>query len=448
MDKVSGKNICCDEFEISYTLTLPQDLLYVVKQYLDKHFLVHEVYVEILDENHARTRMQSDGRFVSVIKKIVQIDKLVVLCGDEFVPLLDRHSVETQHNHCSVNIRRLSKVRVYNCDGIEIKFEHIYYEYNDGDSLDPLMASKQITLHNVLLDEKPIDVTCNSHLGSDEILANCRIELEYEGATVSQVMLQRMAALIAHIETNVVLENIEPFIQHTSVLNDIQLRTFADEIDTLSVHENDYSYWAVKLDGTRGRGYIINGKHIYLQLDDMRLFSGKLSERIGHNKILTVQVEFIEPNLFVITDVLAVYKFLYDNRNQFEKSFLYPVLLQQSIQFLNMHSNKRLSFGEGYAITFQTYATSRAQLIKLDMPNDGYIAVTRNGELCKIKDHKTVEMLYTANGTFQCSFGVYVVADNASLSLEQDQIYEVVIINENSNCVRVIKHRRDRIVPN
>ena len=450
-NKINESKICYDEYEISYTLTLPQDLLYTIKEYLDKRFFNRECYVEIVDVSHTRTRLQ-ESKLESVTKRVVDSNKIVVLCEDVFVPLFDRHCVEIRTKNCSSQIRRLCKVLVYNYDGIEIKFEHVYFEYNDGDSLDPLMASKQIALHNLLVDDKPLDVTNNSHLGSDEILANCRIEMEYECAgNPNQAALHRMAELIAHLENCVVNVKIEPFIQHTSVLNEIQLRSFVDEIDTISVHENDYAYWAVKLDGVRGRGYIINGSHIYLQLDDMRLFAGDLSEILGRNKILCVQVEYIEKcKTFYVTDVVSVYKFLYDNRNQFEKSSPYPINLQQAIQFLSRHTDKQLSFGHNndkYTIKFQTYDTARGKLITEDVPNDGFVAVTRSGELHKIKDHRTVEMVYVRDGMFECSFGVYTNVE-ASGNLEVNQIYEVVIVDNDNNCVRVVKQRKDRIVPN
>uniref|UniRef100_A0A161CD76 LEF-4 n=1 Tax=Mocis latipes granulovirus TaxID=2072024 RepID=A0A161CD76_9BBAC len=442
-----------NEYEISYTLTLPQDLLYTIKQYLDKHFFNKENYVEIVDVNHTRTRIKDSG-LESVNKRTVNVAKFVVLSGDIFVPFFDRHCIETKTKNCSNKIRRLCKVKVYDYHGIEIKFEHIYYEYNDGDSLDPLMASKQIALHNLLIDDKPLDVTNNSHLGSDEILANCRIEMEYETpGSPDQRRLNQMAELVAYLENNVIRDVIEPFIQHTSVLNEIQLRPFVDEIDTLHVHENDYAYWAVKLDGVRGRGYIINGSRIYLQLDDMRLFDGDLSSVVGRNKILCIQVEFIESvNTFYITDVVSVYKFLYDNRNQFEKSSPYPINLQQAIVFLNEQIDKRVqptfcsSDNINYLIKFQSYENSRDKLLIVDVPNDGFVTVTRSGELHKIKSYRTVEMLYTNTGTFQCSFGTYSVEDVNGLKLEFNQIYECVIVNETA--VRVIKQRKDRIVPN
>ncbi|AQQ80367.1 LEF-4 [Betabaculovirus altermyunipunctae] len=444
-------SVACDEYELSYTLTLPQDLLYVVKRYLDKEFLVKENYVEIVDVNHVRTRMQA-GLYTSVMKRVVDSTKVVVLVGDEFVPMLNRHSVETPTRKCCVDMRRVSRVRVYDIgDGIEVKFEHIYYEYNDGDSLDPLMASKQIALHNILLDEKPIDVTNNSHLGSDEILANCRVELEYEPGGPNQALLYKMAGLIAHVETVVVSERLEPFVQHTSLLNEIVFRPFVDELSPQSVHDNDYAYWAIKLDGVRGRGYVINGDRIHVQLDDMRLYAGRLSQGgVGYNKILSVQVEYLEDlNTFYVTDVLFVYKFLYDNRNHFDKSSPYPVSLQQAVQYLNSHRNASRTFDGGRTLRFQSYHTNREAVEeekrRLRVPHDGLIAVTRTGELVKVKDHRTLEMLWRGDGKFECSFGVFGVV-NSSESLQADQIYEVVIVNDSQ--VRVVKLRTDRFVPN
>lgn len=471
------------EFEVAYTFTFPQDMLYTIKTFLDKHFTVATEYVEILDVNNVRTRI-GDGQSVSVKKSVIDVSRFVVPLVNGFVPMIKRECDETIYEKCSDKIKRLCKTRVYNIPellgNVEIKFEHIYFEENDGDTLDPLTAHKQILLHNHLRPDRPIDLTSNSHLGSDEILANCRVEIEYDSEPDANLVLLT-AKLIKYIEFEL-LPPIAPFISHTNIFNEIMYRPFAAErlvTDNLS----DVVLWALKLDGTRGKGYIVNGSIFYVQLDDMQMFSYKIqnvpnksnqnnqecpcnlncnaesgSRKVFEtifeagssstyfccNRILGVQVEYIEATkTFYITDVLNLYKYNYDNRNQFDISTPYNVDVYDSINFINNRSNCLYLYGE-YYIKFQHFKKERDAVSPLDK-SDGYIGVLKCGDLIKVKYQKSFEMKYVGGGVFKSTMGHFLCDDFRLLT--QDNIYEV-LIDVNENKVKVIKERLDRVLYN
>ncbi|QOD40049.1 lef-4 [Matsumuraeses phaseoli granulovirus] len=474
------------EQELSYTFTYSQDVLYQLKDWLDDNLTTVDRYLEVIDENEVRTRI-SDGKLINIVKKrIVDVSKLAVCVGVNFVPMVKRECVETVYANCSEKIKRLTKTVVYKTqDNVEIKFEQIYYEHNVGDTFDPLTTFKQLTLYNLLKPECAIDVTSNSHLGSDEILANCRLEFEYENE-LQNCMLIKVANLINFIES-VVLKDvvIRPFLSHTSILNEICYRQFVEEksVSDCKSTQTDIKLWALKLDGVRGKAYIINGKHIYIQLDDMQMFCGTLQtgsecDEINetkfdcnnfyfihsesnsdtfinskqnlpflHNRILCAQVECIrqqENLLFYLTDVLCVYKYKYDNRNQYDVASVVNVDIFDAIAFMNTHEMLQFVTENNvvYTIRFQKFFTHMDNVyVKED--NDGYIGVTNTGNLIKIKPQKTYEMKCVANDAFVCSFGRY---NSISGQYNIGAIYEVVIIVDNT--VRVIKERMDRLISN
>ncbi|ABQ52029.1 lef-4 [Spodoptera litura granulovirus] len=437
------QKLVMDEYEISYTLTYPQDLLYNIKKFLDANFKIKENYVEIIDANGVRSRCANDGTIMNCIKKrTIDLKRTVVLASSVFIPLIDRHCVEEIHERGSDVVHKICNTRVY-CDNddVEIKFEHVYYEHNDGDLLDPLMAAKQTALHNLLTRDKIIDATTNSHLGSDEILANCRIELEYNTGQLNRLLLLKIASVVLQLENVVKDVIIEPFLQHTTIFNEIVYRPFHSEHLMDEVQENDVAYWALKLDGIRGKAYIVNGRKIYIQLDDMQQFSGEISQDFGQNKILALQVEFMEElQTFYITDILCVYKFQYDNRNQFDKSIPYTVELQDAISYMNTNASVELCF-KHFIIKFQHYDTQKP--LEKSIPNDGYVIVTKNGSLAKVKYEKTFEMQYLGDNIFMSSFGTF---HGDGRHYTKNSIYEVVI--RDSDKISVIKHRPDRMIYN
>ncbi|UXX41889.1 lef-4 [Psilogramma increta granulovirus] len=455
------------EQELSYTFAYSQDVLYRIKDWLDTNVSLDAEYVEIVDVNDVRTR----GPGETIKKQLIDSSRIVVVVENNLVSMIKRECNEHVYTKTSDQIKRLCKTRVYKTlDGVEIKFEHVYYEHNTGDLLDPLIAAKQITLHNLLQPTNHIDITTNSHLGTDEILANCRLEYEYKGQ-LSSVCAQKAAQLIDIIETTVVGDVIiQPFVAHTSVFNEICYRTFVDE-KVFGETVNDVKLWALKLDGMRGKAYIINGVHMYVQLDDMQMFSGNLFNEseykskyfltknfeinshslFCHNRIVGVQVEYVVASqCFYITDILSVFRYTYNNRNQYDVSAPVTVDLFDAIHFINTQETRVWYFKDNkndtfYTLCFQKFYTNLSNVNKDMDCHDGYIGVTINEGLIKYKPYKTYEMKYdSSNNKFVCSFGSFV--NETEQQFENNCVYEVMIVKE--DVVRVIKKRSDRLIYN
>lgn len=465
---------------MAYTFTYSQDVLYRLKDWLDANLTLTTEYVEVIDAKSVRVRISKGEVFDSVQKRVVNVNRVAVPVDDvNFVPMTVRECVEINYKDYDEQIKRVCKTRVYRTsDNVEIKFEQIYYEQNVGDFLDPLTASKQITLYNILKPDDAIDVTINSHLGSDEILANCRLELEYESTAVSRVQLYKTAHLIDYIEGTVLRDVVVvPFLCHTTMLNEICYRPFAQEKLLNEVNNlQDIKMWTLKLDGVRGKGYVVNGRRLYVQLDDMRLFAGSLirkaeieyeaevisnledsknppmhsgsspnSASFLHNRVIGIQVEYVRDTFFV-TDVLNVRKYKYDNRNQYDVAAAVGVDVFDAVSFMNKQK-KIFTFkdddGTEHRFRFQTFYTHVKNVDVTLSPNDGYVGITSAGELVKIKPQKSYEMMFTPDGRFVCSFGEFVDKEGG---WKRDTIYEVVIIID--NIVRVIKERPDRLISN
>lgn len=456
------------EQELSYTFAYSQDVLYRIKDWIDANVFLDAEYVEIVDVNDIRTRIPGE----TIKKQLIDSSRVVVVMENNLVPMIKRECNEYVYTKSSDQIKRLCKTRVYKTlDGVEIKFEHVYYEHNVGDVLDPLIAAKQIILHNLLQPDNYIDVTSNLHLGSDEILANCRLEFEFKGQ-LSGACALKAATFVNNIESNVLGDVIlRPFIAHTTVFNEICYRTFVDE-KVFGETVNDVKMWALKLDGMRGKAYIINGAQIYIQLDDMQMFSGVLNKNetelkhknfspknskinsvslpFCHNRIVGVQVEYVAATQrFYITDVLCVFRYTYNNRNQYDVGTPVGVEVFDAIHFINTQENRVWQFNTLYTLCFQKFYTNLANVNKDMECHDGYVGVTVNGGLIKLKPHKTYEMKYNSvQNQFVCSFGNFVneCEQQQQQSFSDNCVYEVIIVKE--NVVRVIKKRPDRLMHN
>ncbi|AEB00368.1 lef-4 [Clostera anachoreta granulovirus] len=447
------------ERELSYTLAYSQDVLYRLKCWLDANFTVNDEYVEVIDDLGVRTRLKN-GKVISQIKKkCEELNRVVVPVRQNLVPIIVRECHEI-YSTCCVKLRRVTKTRVYvTPDGVEVKFEQIYHEHNLGDLLDPLTASKQIQLLNALTPDDRMDLTINSHVGSDEILANCRLEFEFEGE-LNQTHLIKFASVVNNIEDNVLGDVIvRPFLSHTSIINDICYRTFVEErFNTDCV--KDVKMWALKLDGVRGKAYVVNGRDMYVQLDDMQMFGGVLhtdkfesvagsNSNLLHNRVVGLQVEYVtETRHFYITDVLMVFRYKYDNKNQYDVATGVCVDLADAITFIK-DQTQRFTFVDNihsieYAVTFQQYHAHRNLVDKTLGPHDGMVGIIDGWNLVKIKSNKTFEMLHAGDGVFKCSFGEFVCEEAGSWVL--GDIYEVVILYDNR--VKVIKPRPDRLLSN
>ncbi|AAP85717.1 lef-4 [Adoxophyes orana granulovirus] len=446
-------NNCVKEQEIAYTFAYSQDVIYKINDWLQQNVKLHETYVEIIDCDNLRTRIYENGKSVTIKKEIVDSSRLLVVLSDNIVPMVKRECSETIYTKCNDQIKRLCQTRVFKTNSdIEIKFEQIYYEYNIGDCLDPLTASKQITLHNMLKPNKPIDITTNSHLGSDEILAVCRLELEYEGALSNNVLIQH-AKFVQKIESEVIGNlTITPFFSYTSIINETCYRPFVEEILITNNKQafNDIKWFALKIDGTRGKACIVNGKRILIELDDMRMFCGDLILNNApslylNNKIITVQVEYVEQKCFYITDILNVYKYKYDNKNQYDISFPINVEVNDAIYFLNEQRNTHMTFDQ-YKILFQSFYTNLSNIDVSVEQNDGFVGLTSSLNLVKLKKQKTYEMSYVGGATFTCTHGDFTYVNNYADKLIIGAIYEVLLIKDNQ--INVLKLRNDRLVSN
>ncbi|AAQ21681.1 lef-4 [Cryptophlebia leucotreta granulovirus] len=466
------------EQELSYTFTYSQDVLYKLKEWLDVNLKNVEQYVEVYDIDDVRTRIFNEKILNTVKKRLIESNRLVVMVGENFVPMVNRDCRETIYKSSDSHLKRVSQTRVYKThNDLEIKFEQIYYEYNVGDSMDPLTATKQITLYNLIQPENPIDITINSHLGSDEILANCRLELEYKD-NLNESVLLKAAQFVDFIEGFVLRDVIiSPFISHTNLFNEICYKPFVNEL-TIGEYSADIKFWAVKLDGIRGKAYIVNGVKMFIQLDDMQMFCGtverdeselklkilnlKISQINSdscdnifysvpflYNRIVCFQVEYLcTINTIYITDVVSVYKYKYDNRNQYDVSYGVSVDVSNSVNFLNNQHNTKTTLttncGKVFSIKFQQFHTN-LQNVKDDVPNDGFVGISDSFGLVKIKPQKSYEMKYTNNKTFLCSFGEYSNSEN-EIDYKTGKIYEVIIVDDNK--VKVLKERPDRLISN
>nr|ARX72076.1 late expression factor 4 [Erinnyis ello granulovirus] len=452
------------EQELSYTFAYSQDVLYRIKDWLNANVSLDAEYVEILDVNDIRTRIPGD----TIKKQLIDSGRVVVLVDDNLVPMIKRECHEHVYSKTSAQIKRLCKTRVYKTsDGVEIKFEHIYYEHNVGDGFDPLIATKQIALHNLLQPNNIIDSTSNLHLGTDEILANCRLEFEYNGV-LSGVCAQNAAKLVAHIETNVLKDVVlQPFISHTSVFNEICYRPFSEE-KVFGETVCDVKMWALKLDGVRGKAYIVNGAKIYIQLDDMQMFSSCLTNDetelkpknfssknspinsvslpFCHNRIVGVQVEYVaKSRRFYITDILCVLKYTYNNREQYGVGAPVGVDVFDAINFITTQKHRAWRINNDQTLCFQKFYTNLSNVDKNLEHHDGYVGVTATGGYVKLKPLKTYEMKYNkVDNVFMSSFGVFTCEDEHKCC--DNGIYEVVILKD--NIVRVLKQRPDRLIHN
>ncbi|AMF83828.1 lef-4 [Cnaphalocrocis medinalis granulovirus] len=473
-----------NEQEVSYTFAYSQDVLYRLKDWLDSRDAAefhasHQQYTEIFDVNNVRTRICNGVVLSSIKKEIIDVSKFVVFVDDNFVPMIKRQCTEKcYYTECKDEIKRVLQTRVYKSkDNIEIKFEQIYYEHHVGDKLDPLYANKQIALYNIIKPNDLIDVTCNSHLGSDEILANCRLEIEYDVATnnndtntitTNASIFYKAAKIIRYIES-VVLSDviITPFLSHTNIFNEICYRPFVDDI-LFGDNSINITWWALKLNGTRGKGYLVNGKKLYIQLDDMQMFVFDLcllsnddnaQTKWCHNRVIGLQIEMVNDKTFYVTDILNVYKYKYNNKNQYDIGSCVTISLCDAITFMNIFAKHVYKCDHKYMLRFQSFETHKQNVNMTRELNDGYVGVNENGGLVKIKAQRTYEMKYVGNGMFVSSFGQFKCSSLSSLSsplstcviletlLCESKIYEVVI-NIKDNTVSVIKERPDRLIPN
>lgn len=441
---------------------MSQDLLYIIlSSYISKKFELVQEYVDFVDENNVRTRYEKiRQKFKSLTKTVQSINKFVYVDNDTLVPFVERVSVEEDIETTKIDfcIKRLLTCQVFShrdYPTMEIKFEKIYLDKNIGDKFDSLMASKQILLLNLLRNRNDCQ-SKQSHLGSDEILANIRLEYEYDN-DYDESVLRFMASTIRDMDAISHYQNINPFLPYTTLFNNIIYRKFEDEkliYDTDLV--NDIFKWAPKLDGVRGKG-IFTRNHVVIFMDDMQMFSGTFPSIFSVNNVVAFQCELlIDENTIYITDLLHVFKYLYNNRTQYECSLDgYDIDAMSAVKCINYlratHSATKLTIGnyenQEYAIKFQSFFDAPIETRGYTtVATDGFVVLDINSRYIKCKYIKTMELEYNeTEGIFYTLHGpikeLKIVSD---IELKHEKIYEVAVSRDT---IKVLKMRNDRLIP-
>ncbi|AGR56830.1 lef4 [Hemileuca sp. nucleopolyhedrovirus] len=476
------------EKEISYSVNFSQDLLYLIlSSYISKKFTLTQKYIDFIDENNVRSRL-ANGHIQSTIKSPQTLNKMVHVHGNVLIPYVDRVSIERDVEtvgEISEKLKKIIKCQVYTDERrpeIELKFEEIYLDKNVGDRFDSLMASKQVTLLN-LLERRHETVSKNSHLGSDEILANIRLEYEYKSETPNVDVLDYMSELIREMDEIGHNHNISPLLPYTTIQNNIVYRKFEEErtltdtdVDVNSTSDDqrifgdDVLRWALKLDGIRGRGLFMRN-YVVVFMDDMQLFSGEFPHLFAVNNVVAFQCELLGESELYITDLLHVFKYTYNNKTQYECSLdgydIDPLAAVDCINYMGRmcaggglelklggDGNDR-SFGRGVASRRRTINVKFQKFMNPPLRTDGYSSMATDGfvvldinkKYVKYKRIRTVELeyndkekvFYTLNGPLTD----YRIV--SSLELEHNKIYEVAVTRYDE--LSVIKIRNDRLIP-
>ncbi|QWO71622.1 LEF4 [Orgyia pseudotsugata single capsid nuclopolyhedrovirus] len=455
------------EKEVSYSINLSQDLLYIILgSYISQKCTQTQEYVDFVDENGVRVR-QCEGLFESTLKTVQSVQKFVHVWENALVPLVQRVSVEqgVHRDQVSPRLKRVLKCRVFRLPDrpeIEIKFEQVYLEQNMGDKFDSLMASKQIALLNLLQNNKQESITKNSHLGSDEILAYIRIEYEYGGEAPDITVLDRLAKLVAEMDELSHYQNIGPLLPYTTLKNNILYRKFQDEKLLHEIHrdaatKNGDFKWALKLDGVRGKGLFTRDSMIIF-MDDMRMFSGSFPWLFTVNNVVAFQCELIENSKLYITDLLHIFKYTYNNKTQYECSLDgYDIDAVAAIGTLNhLHKNEPQGMplvnsytNETLLVKFQVFADAPLRVDGYStVPTDGFVVLDASQRYIKYKFNKTVELEYNSVDAVFCSLDGplrdYHIIENGVV-LNHKKIYETSIDVYNKS-IKVVKERPDRLM--
>ncbi|AAK85642.1 LEF-4 [Epiphyas postvittana nucleopolyhedrovirus] len=446
------------EKEISYTINFSQDLLYlilnayIVKKCPDppKH------YVDVYDVNDVRTRVAADS--VTSVRKDNLRDNRFVHCMQSMnalVPIMLRENRET-NVPCERVERQIAScidTLVYKFDDVEIKFEHVYLQTSAVDKYDSTTAHKIVTLKNALLNTQCPHGTQNLQLGSDAILARIRLELEYDTEAPTVAQLDSFCEIVIEMEKFADYQNISPSLPYTTLLNEVVMRKFVREhkiaygletFDSVGVKK-----WALKLDGVRGRG-AFKRNFFLMQTDDMQMYSANIKSPFGLNNIVTFQCEVID-NKIVITDLLQVFRYKYNNRTQYECDVynFYPITPVTAVECLN-YLNTTIEnvplpqFGE---LRFQQFFDPPLMCPHYTtLAIDGFIVLDEQLQYHKYKWMPTVELQYDAENNVLNSIdgpllNRTIVADTP---LMHKNVYECVFTD---TVINVIKCRPDRIVP-
>lgn len=457
------------EKEISYSINFSQDLLYkILNSYIVPNYSLAQQYFDLYDENGFRTRIpiqSACNNIISSVKKTNSKHKKFVYWPKDtnaLVPLVWRESKEIKlpYKTLSHNLSKIIKVYVYQHDKIEIKFEHVYFSKSDIDLFDSTMANKISKLLTLLENGNASSETMqNSQVGSDEILARIRLEYEFDDDAPDDAQLNVMCNIIADMEALTDAQNISPFVPLTTLIDKMAPRKFEQEqkivygddaFDNASVKK-----WALKLDGMRGRGLFMRNFCI-IQTDDMQFYKTKMANLFSLNNIVAFQCEVMDKQKIYITDLLQVFKYKYNNRTQYECGVnasyaIDPVTAIECINYMNnnVQSVTLTDTCPEIELRFQQFFDPPLQQSDyMTVSVDGYVVLDTELRYVKYKWMPTTELEYDAvNNSFNTLNGPLnglVILTNLP-ELLHENIYECVIADTTIN---VLKHRRDRIVPN
>ncbi|AXS67735.1 lef-4 [Cryptophlebia peltastica nucleopolyhedrovirus] len=448
------------EKEISYSINLSQDLLYLIlDSYISKKFDFVGKYYDFVDTNNVRTRLGDNGAVSCQTKNVQNMEKFVFADRNVIIPFVTRISNEIEVNieNIKPELDKIVECRVYTTKKypkIEIKFEQIYFNRNLSDRFDSLMASKQIALLN-LLQNRNESIVKQSYLGSDEILANLRIEYEYDDGPNMET-INAIAEIVREMDAISHYQNISPLIPYTTLQNNIIYRKFEGEKLIYNLEDlTNVKKWALKLDGIRGKGFFTRNFCIIF-MDDMQLFAGHFPTLFEINNVVAFQCELIDDKLY-ITDLLHVFKYTYNNKSQYECSHdgynIDPITAINTINFLNgKYSNTSLHIENCHQnkleIKFQKFYDPPlpTSLGYTTIATDGFVVLDITLRYVKYKHVKTIELEY--NGKENCFATLEKLLTNykinSNIELIHNNIYETVIVD---NVITVIKFRPDRLVP-
>lgn len=412
----------------------------VLTNYIQKCFTDTYTYTDFYDTNDTRLRLYKN-KYEICQKQLLNLERNVEIYNKKFYCVIDRLCSENNESY-NFDTVRIVQCQVYLLGNIEFKFEQMFFRKQYTDTFDNSLLTKQLSLYNAL-NNKNVTHDPNLLVGSDEILASARLELEYENE-VSYGDYYNFFVHIENIENLVSSYNICPIIPHTKIYNNILCRPFEKELlfGDKCISKESLIAWAVKYDGTRGRGYICNNV-CYIYTDNLQMISGTTNLNIC-NQLVTFQVEVLE-NTFVIVDFLQCYNHNYDNRHHYSWNLkFFDITMSKSLDMLSLLQDQDIIICNKKVI-IQKFNNMPIQLFYTSLPTDGVIGVKMNYEYVKIKYHLTKELQYIGDNKFILQNTIitnYTNENNITL-----KIYKIYECKYTENRWEIIKERFDRLLP-
>nr|UZH98366.2 late expression factor 4 [Neodiprion sertifer nucleopolyhedrovirus] len=464
------------EHEIKYTIQCDQIRAYDIYTMLKKNveFQLTNNYVDLRDKNNNRIRICDDGNNLEndmtiIEKKTINKHNMTRIHENWILNIVETTCEEKKSTMCA-DINDICKVSVFKMcgfDNVEIKCEEIYMNRSRSpyNGLHGAELVKTINLLNTLIDDnRPTQVIeKNVRIGSDEILLRIRIELEFDhnypmnGQLSDFCEVVKCLVQICHADLFYTLH-----VAHDEIFNKIKYRNFEKTLLMNNVKLDTYQLYARKLDGIRCKGFTLNTSRVkddeyedvqilYIMCDDLTFDSIELAYPLTDQKnvCLGIQLEKLPNSVYYITDILTCFAVSYDNVTQYnlEVQKNYHLDLKYALLLLTQLRENSMIKIQQYVkdidiFTSDDYSTSNNVNYT---PTDGYIGVTTDCKLHKLKSKITYELKYIGNNTFHdnCNKKFRSLID---CDCELNNIYECTI--SNNIVVEIIKHRTDRYFPN